>query len=424
MAKYIKYYSATYSRSGLIGVEASRTMGVVFKNRPRIREDHEHATSCEPGCAQRWDTKLGPWDGTYWINFVDGEGRRHRQRIGTDRKIAETVLKAKEGAATLKIHVGVSEDDRISFADFADKWMERMAATWTPETLEGRKYIVERTFKPFFRGALRSITAAQVEDFRAERIRAERAPATVNNEVMILKCMLTAAVEWGLLTQNALHNTKTGKPAIKRLKVNETEARYLRAEEIDAVLAAVKSGRSRKRNIYHAFILLALNTGCRRGELMKLTRKHINLAEGTLTFPQTKNGRVRVVALNETALAALRSLPNLLGDAKGDERLFVGFSEDTISRQFALAAKRCGIDDAHFHTTRHTFASHQALAGATPRILAEQLGHADLRMSMRYQHVSDLANKKALVNAVQLGAALEALPPSDRLPRPEVAQAG
>jgi integrase len=166
------------------------------------------------------------------------------------------------------------------------------------------------------------------------------------------------------------------------------------------VLEAVLTGRSPKRKLYHAFFVLAFNTGCRRGELMRLTRKDVRLGERTLTLPQTKNGQVRVVALNDLALEALASLPTPIG---ADGRIFAGFTEDTVSRQFKIAAEQCGIEGAHLHTTRHTFASHQALNGASGRVLMDQLGHNDPRMVKRYQRLGDLQQKIALVNAVQLG---------------------
>jgi integrase len=332
---------------------------------------------------------------------VDGEGVRHREPIGTDRKVAMSVLKAKEGAAVLKIHVGVSEDSRISFADFADEWFESSKGHWGADTAKVYRYILESSLKPAFSGALRSISPTRVEDFMAERLRAGRDKKTINQMVMVLKSIVLNAVDRGVLTKSSLHNS-AGRPLVKPYKIPTTEAQWLRPDEVERVLAAVLEGGSCTRHPYHAFFVLAFNTGCRRGELMKLTRKQVNLAERTLTLPQTKNGSFRVVALNDTALDALRSLPGLVGDARSDERLFK-FSKGAPTRQFREAAERCGIEGAHLHSTRHTFASLHAMNGAQSRQLAELLGHRDSRMAMRYQHLSDAAYRQQVVDAVQLG---------------------
>jgi integrase len=212
----------------------------------------------------------------------------------------------------MKIHVGVAEDKKISFADFADEWHERSKGRWGAETAKTYRYILDTSLKPAFKGALRSITVAAVEDFMAERLRAGRDKTTINQMLMIVKSMLTKAVEWGYLTKSPLHNA-AGKSVVKPYKVAKAEARWLRPEEIEAVLAAVLTGRSSKRELYHALFLLSFNGGFRRGELMGLTRKMVNLAERTITLPVTKNGSFRVVALNPVAMDAQRSLPGLVG---------------------------------------------------------------------------------------------------------------
>ena len=122
-------------------------MGTIVKYQLWERKGHTHTSAC----GRKWDKFKRRWDGRWAINYVDGNGQRHRQEpIGLDKKVAQQVLKAKEGAAALKVQIGVSEDSRISFADFADKWLERMAAGWKPETLRTRTYTTTRSLNRSF----------------------------------------------------------------------------------------------------------------------------------------------------------------------------------------------------------------------------------------------------------------------------------
>ena len=61
---------------------------------------------------------------------------------------------------------------------------------------------------------------------------------------------------------------------------------------------------------------------------------------------------------------------------------------DNISKGFVSACRRIGIEDFSFHDLRHTAASWMRMSGADIHTVATQLGHKDLRMAARYQHLS------------------------------------
>jgi hypothetical protein len=65
-------------------------------------------------------------DGKYWIDFKDARGIRHRRKAGPNKRIAKEILDGLLGNVARRVHLGVIEDSAISFADFAEKWRERV----------------------------------------------------------------------------------------------------------------------------------------------------------------------------------------------------------------------------------------------------------------------------------------------------------
>jgi integrase len=83
----------------------------------------------------------------------------------------------------------------------------------------------------------------------------------------------------------------------KPLQESPGRTRFLDNDEITRVLAACSLSRSRYLT---PFVLVALNTGCRRGEILSLTRKSIDWQNHIATIAQTKNGTAGHVPLNAT----------------------------------------------------------------------------------------------------------------------------
>ena len=59
-----------------------------------------------------------------------------------------------------------------------------------------------------------------------------------------------------------------------------------------------------------------------------------------------------------------------------------------FEKRFVRTVKRSGLKDVTFHTLRHTFASHLVMSGADLVTVKELMGHSDIKMTMRYAHLS------------------------------------
>lgn len=136
---------------------------------------------------------------------------------------------------------------------------------------------------------------------------------------------------------------------------------------------------------------LALNTGLRRGELFGLRWDDVDFTTNVLTIRHTKAGRTRHVPMNaevRTILGALESrgrspyvLPSANSARPRDAHNF-------IRRMFTPALKRARIGDFRWHDLRHTFASRLVMCGVDLRSVQELLGHTDIKMTLRYSHLS------------------------------------
>jgi integrase len=168
--------------------------------------------------------------------------------------------------------------------------------------------------------------------------------------------------------------------------------RYLSQEECRTLLDACPTA------IMRSVVMLALNTGMRRGEILHLKWKDINLREGYLEIVEQKNGKTSTIPLNSTAMETLRSIPRRLADY-----VFTGLIPGEpfydLRRQFEKAVTKAGLTDVNFHTLRHSCASHLVMSGAELATVREILRHKDYKTTLRYSHLSK-DHKRAAMEAL------------------------
>ncbi|MGM0575081.1 MAG: tyrosine-type recombinase/integrase [Myxococcota bacterium] len=213
-----------------------------------------------------------------------------------------------------------------------------------------------------------------------------RAPATVVRYLAALSHALTVAVkEWGWLDSNPM--AKVRKPREPRGRV-----RYLSDEERDRLLRACADS----RNPYlYPVVVLALSTGMRKGEVMGLRWRDVDLERGRVVLHETKNGERRVVPLVGKAREVMREHAKVR--AMDTDLLFPGRRPRNggarkpmnLRKPWVDALEAAGIEDFRFHDLRHSAASYLAMNGATPSEIAAVLGHKTLQMVKRYAHLSD-----------------------------------
>lgn len=131
----------------------------------------------------------------------------------------------------------------------------------------------------------------------------------------------------------------------------------------------------------------ALVTGCRYGELTRMRVSDFNDSAGVVTVRLSKSGRARHVALNEEGRRVFSALT--IG-RKGNDLIFTRddgkpWGPSHQQRPLVEAAAVARLEPAPtFHVLRHTYASALAMRGVSMRVIADQLGHADTRITERH----------------------------------------
>jgi len=262
---------------------------------------------------------------------------------------------------------------------------------------------------------LKEITAWDLQKWRTEQQKAGKAKTTVNRDITALRAVLSKAIEWGDLERHPLQK-------LKQIKVDDnSRVRYLTSDEETRLKTALdmreNKARSKRKNhnewrcqrglpplpaisvdgyVDHLkpMVILALNTGLRRGELFRLTWAKVSMTLKTITVEGTmaKSGKTRHVPLNSTALTTLKIWRE---QSIGNGLVFPGTNNDgqeqplsNVQTAWENLLKAAKLEDFHFHDMRHNFASKLVMAGVDLNTVRELLGHKDMKMTLRYAHLA------------------------------------
>jgi len=230
--------------------------------------------------------------------------------------------------------------------------------------------------------ALASVTAPIIIECRGRLKAAGKGPATQNRYLAALSHLFTVAHrEWQLVPGNPVR-------LVTRAKEPRGRVRFLDADERARLLAACKA--SSHPALYPA-VLLAISTGMRKGEILGLAWRDVDLSAGAIVLHDTKNGERRRVPLVALAADVMRQYAKVrqLGGALVFPSIRSPGRPADIKDAWEAARQAADLDDFHFHDLRHTCASYLAMNGATLAEIAEVLGHKTLAMVKRYAHLSD-----------------------------------
>jgi integrase len=344
-------------------------------------------------------------------------GRGRRVTIGTIDKF--TVDEARKEARNIIGQVWhgrdpIAEKRAAKTGLTLEQFVEQHYEPWALQHQKRGTETVRRIktgFAAFLPMKLSEVTPWHVEKWRTGRLKQGAKPTTVNDYVTLLKSVLKKAVTWKALMLSPIadvrpvQSDKTGR--IRYLSVEEEKSLRAALEARDAI----RRDRRDQANIWRRdrgyaeypadssdhltpIVLLALNTGMRRGEIFNLRWSDVDLmaVQVTIRGEDAKTGQTRYIPLNAEALKALQGWRGTADTHEG--YVFPGRGDsddgrlDNVKKAWLPVVREAKITGFRFHDLRHTFASKLVMKGVDLNTVRELLGHADIKMTLRYAHLA------------------------------------
>lgn len=211
---------------------------------------------------------------------------------------------------------------------------------------------------------------------------------TINRELALLRHMMSKAVEWGHISFNPLAGRKMMFP-------EKPKESILTIEELRCLITLA-------REPLKTQIIIALNTGMRKNEILKLKWDSVNLRERFIKT-RSKTDKIRIIPLNDDLYTLLSEMSLRRGGrdyVMENPNTGKPFTENKEAWKFLL--KRSRIKNFRFHDLRHCFATYALLNGGDLISLKEILGHTDIRTTSRYAKAM-LEGQQRIVNSIKIG---------------------
>ena len=337
--------------------------------------------------------------GKYVVDWRDGAGVRHWRTF--DRKADADEFRDKVGPEARQ-RLTPAVPATITMQEYADHWKVLIGQTVKRRTLDRYAEILTLHILPGFEKVrVRDMDRGRIKLFLAEKLNAGLEKRTVRNLQSVLRAMLNAAIEDGVIASN---------PAAKLGRVLKlTVSKATMQEEIKAMTKAQRqvflaTACHEAPRYYPLFFVLA-GTGMRLGEGLALQPEDLDLSaktiriarafseDGTLDTP--KSGHGRTVDMSQSLADTLASLEM----TRKQEKLKYGWSE--LPPWMFVTKEGTSVDPAnvrramlrvlkvaklplHFtpHGLRHTYASILLADGVSPVYVQEQLGHATIELTV------------------------------------------
>jgi len=322
---------------------------------------------------------------SYYAHFTV-RGERHRVRLE-----AQNLEQAKKIAAEIEYEVLAGKYKflqhlkPVTLRELADRYIEYAKSnkrSWQRDLVSLKNLLnMEIDNKKLGDYPVDSIKVVHIQKYQIRRKREldvkyagkgiaeeDRNYATCNRELGCLRHILNMGIEWELLSKNPVASKAV------RFDKEKSRDRILEDDELRRLLQ-VCSGQ------LYQVVMVALNTGMRRGEILGLRWQYVSLEKNKIDVKHTKSGDDRTIPINSFLHNVLDSM------AKDSVYLFSnrdGKNTGDVKTAWNNAMRKAGVKDFRFHDLRHLVASKLARAKVTESVIALILGHKRTSITSRY----------------------------------------
>lgn len=332
----------------------------------------------------------------YYITDITLNYRRIRKYAGRTKEaarayLAKLILANKEGKL-LELIKPEPKTKTDTFSTYARALLD--SAEWKAKRSSSRNESLYNHLNQFFKDTrLEDINAGNVREYRTIRQNEGASPGTINRESTLLKSVLYCAEYEGIIKSNPIRGRR-----VKKLEENGSREKSilnlkLKDEDLRRLIECAP-------DYFKSILKLALITGMRRNEILKMKWKDINLNLGTIRIPaeNSKTKKERVIPIDSNLIIELDLIE------KKSEYVFMnpetGKRRKDIRKAFEFTCKAAGIPTSRkegltFHDLRH-LAAYELVKATDVITAAGILGHSDINMTMRYVHPTDQDKRNAI----------------------------
>lgn len=348
-----------------------------------------------------------------WVARLRDSAGRPRYLYATDRAHAKQRL----AEAQAVVHTGQPlPDQRLTFGRYLVDWVAGLGAGVKPRTVAYYETYVRRHLLPS-EVAQKPLARLEPSDLRrlyAAKLSSGLSSTSVHHIHAVIHVALQRAVDDGVLGRNvAALVGRSNRPRVRHVEMNTIAT----GDQPRRFLEAARGER------LEALLVVAITTGMRRGELLALRWKDVDLdravlavtgslqgeSRPTLNIATPKSGKSRSVALGTVAVGVLREHRK----RQAQEQLLVGgewrdlglvfstefgdfLSPTTLRLALRRTLTRAGLPTIRFHDLRHSAATLMLSRGVHPKMASEMLGHSTIAITLDlYSHVTANMQRQA-----------------------------
>jgi len=311
-----------------------------------------------------------------WQAIVRLKGNRPQSKTFSSKRDATRWANQLETEMAQGVFTDVSQAESLTLASM----LERYRLEIVPQKRGQRQFLTQiRTMlssKSLKGLSLLNVTPTEIGRHRDARLKSGTSPSTVRKDLSFLHRLFEVVrKDWHI-------NLPKGNPValVSRPRDLKPTARTRRLEdgELEQLLKALSN-----TSLVYNFVLFAIETAMRRGEITNIKPDDINYETRTLHIPKTKTGIPRTIPLSSKAISILKVVGQF------------DIQPSSVSQAFLRACNRAGIENLRLHDLRHEATSRLFEKDLTPMQVASITGHQDLKMLQRYTHLraEDLAKK-------------------------------
>ena len=324
---------------------------------------------------------------TYY-HYMFFNKRPVRTKIGRSSQIKLAVARARAHTMAENATKGIDPGEKrrenlhdITFKQFYETVYrpEYSIVYKKPQSVVNDDSIFTHHLKDFHNRMMLGIKSVEIAKLH-NNTKQTHSPYTANRVLSLIKHIYVIAAKHGYMNGHA-------NPAADITKFKEqTRDRFLQSDELQRLFAALET---EQNEVFKNYILISLYSGQRRSSILSLRWSQVDLVNGFIYLPDTKNGEPMQVPMTNQ----LRELFEKINHNKNSDwvlpsvRSKSGHLEDP-KRPWHELLRRAGIKNLRLHDLRRTMGSYQAISGASLHIIGKSLGHKSASATQVYARLT------------------------------------